>query len=136
MENQAITPTESKPRKNNTWFGKIGSKEDAIKVIKDSSNGFYFLAALQIIIGYFVLGLTTIIDGVIIAVLAFVLWKFRSIVAAVFLLLFSIVSIVVTAINQFGGGTGGSNTILAVLMIWISIRAVQATFKLHKLEKA
>ncbi|MEI6660241.1 MAG: hypothetical protein WCK91_02355 [bacterium] len=136
MENQITTSTDSKPPKKNAWFGKIETKEEALKVIKDSSNGFYFLAALQIVIGYFLLGLPAIIDGVIFAVLAFLLRKFNSMVVAVLLLLLSVGAVVVTAINQFGGGTGGRNTILAVIMIWTSIRAVQATFKLHKLEKS
>lgn len=135
MENQILTPTETKPPKKNAWFGKIETKEEALKIIKDSSNGFYFLAALQIVIGYFLLGLPAIIDGVIFAVLAFLLRKFKSMVVAMLLLLLSVGGIVVTAINQFGGGTGGRNIILALIMIWVSIRAVQATAKLHKLEK-
>ena len=136
MENQTVPTTETKPPKKNAWFGKIETKDEALKVIKDSSNGFYFLAALQIIIGYFLLGLPAIIDGVMFGVLAFLLRQFRSMVVAVLLLLLSVGGVVVTAINQFGGGTGGRNTILALIMIWVSVRAVQATFKLHKLEKS
>ncbi len=135
MENQIVVTKEQKPPKKNAWFGKIETKEEAIKVIKDSANGFYFLAALQIVIGYFLLGLPAIIDGAMFGVLAFLLRQFKSMVVAVLLLLLSLGGAVVTAINQFGGGTGGRNTILALIMIWVSIRAVQATFKLRKLEK-
>ena len=135
MENQTGATIGSKPPKKNAWFGKIETKEEAIKVIKNSSNGFYFLAALQIVIGYFLLGLPAIIDGVMFGVLAFLLRQFRSMVVAVLLLLLSVGGVVVTAMNQFGGGTGGRNTILALIIIWVSVRAMQATFKLHKLEK-
>lgn len=135
MENQTIIPAESKPPKKNVWFGKIETKEEAIKVIKDSSNGFYFLAALQIVISYFLLGLPSIIDGVIFAVFAFLLRQFKSMVVAVLLLLLSVGGLVVTGINKFGGGTGGQNLILAVIMIWVSVRAIQATFGLKKFQQ-
>ena len=135
MENQILTPTQTPPPKKNNWFGKIETREEALKVIKDSSNGFYFLAVLQIVIGYFLLGASAIVDSVILAILAFLLRKFNSMVVAILLLLLSLAGIVVTGINRFGGGTGGRNIILAVIMIWVSVRAVQATLKLHKLEK-
>lgn len=122
------------PKKKNAWYGKIETKDEALKVIKDASNGFYFLAALQIILGYFIMGTEAIIDGVLFAVCAFLLRKFNSRVVAVILLLLSIGGLVVTAINKFGGGTGGQNIILAVIMIWTSIRAIQATFGLQKFQ--
>lgn len=133
MDDQITTTAET--TKRNNWFGKIETREESLKIIKDSSNGFIFLAALQIVIGYFLSGLPAIIDGVIFAVLALLLRRFKSILVAVLLLLLSVGGIVVTAINRFGGGTGGRNIILALIMIWVSIRAVQATIKFHKLKK-
>ena len=130
MENSIPVP----PKKKNAWYGKIETKEEALKVIKDASNGFYFLAALQVVLGYFIMGTEAIIDGVLFAVCAFLLRKFNSRVVAVILLLLSIGGLVVTAINKFGGGTGGQNLILAVIMIWTSIRAIQATFGLRKFQ--
>lgn len=130
MENSIPMP----PKKKNAWYGKIETKEEALKVIKDASNGFYFLAALQIVLGYFIMGTEAIIDGVLFAVCAFLLRKFNSRVVAVILLLLSVGGLVVTAINQFGGGTGGRNIILAVIMIWTSVRAIQATFGLKKFQ--
>ena len=61
MDNSIPVP----PKKKNVWFGKIETKDEALKVIKDASNGFYFLAALQIVLGYFIIGAETIIDGII-----------------------------------------------------------------------
>ena len=123
------------PKKKNTWFGKIETRDEAIKVIKDASNGFYFLAALQIVLGYFIMGALAIVDGVIFAVCAFLLRKFNSRVVAVILLLLSVAGLVVTGMNKFGGGSGGQNLFLAVIMIWVSIRAIQATFGLKKFQQ-
>ena len=131
MDNSIPVP----PKKKNAWFGKIETRDEALKVIKDTSNGFYFLAALQIVLGYFIMGTEAIIDGVIFAVCAFLLRKFNSRVVAVILLLLSIGGLVVTGINKFGGGTGGRNLFLAVIMIWISVRAIQATFGLKKFQQ-
>lgn len=130
MDNTIPVP----PKKKNAWYGKIETKEEALKVIKDASNGFYFLAALQIVLGYFIMGASAIVDGVIFAVCAFLLRKLNSRVVAIILLLLSVGGLIVTGINKFGGGTGGRNIILAVIMIWTSIRAIQATFELRKFQ--
>ncbi|MBI2042478.1 MAG: hypothetical protein HYT21_01910 [Candidatus Nealsonbacteria bacterium] len=122
------------PKKKNTWFGKIQTRDEAIKVIKDASNGFYFLAALQIVLGYFIMRPEAIIDGAIFAICAFLLRKFNSRVVAIILLLLSIGGLIVTGMNNFGGGAGGQNLILAVIMIWVSIRAIQATFGLRRFQ--
>ncbi len=132
MENKIPAPNPTPQPKKNIWFGEIETREEALKVIKDASNGFYFFAGLQIVLGYFIMGASAIVDGVIFAVLAFLLRKFNSMVIAIFLLLLSVAGIVITGINRFGGGTGGRNIILAVIMVWVSVRAIQATFKLHK----
>ena len=131
MENSIPVP----PKKKNAWYGKIETKEDALKVIKDASNGFYFLAVLQIALGYFIMGTEAIIDGAIFAVCAFLLRKFNSRVVAVILLLLSIGGLIVTGMNKFSGGAGGQNLILAIIMIWVSIRAIQATFGLKKFQQ-
>lgn len=130
MENSIPVP----PKKKNAWYGKIETKEEALKVIKGASNGFYFLAVLQIVLGYFIMGASAIVDGVIFAVCAFLLRKLNSRAVAIILLLLSVGGLVVTGINKFGGGTGGRNIILAVIMIWTSIRAIQATFGLRKFQ--
>lgn len=125
------------PKKKNFWsgsFDKIETKDEALKIIKNTSNGFYFLAVLNIILGYFIVGISAIIDGVILAIMAFLLRKFNSKIAAIILLLLSIVGLIVTVTNKISGSTGGQNLVLAVIMIWLSIRAIQATFGLRKLQ--
>jgi len=56
-------------------------------------------------------------------------------VVAIILLLLSVGGLVVTGINKFGGDTGGRNLFLAIIMIWVSIRAIQATFELKKFQQ-
>lgn len=119
-------------KKKNSWWGVIETKEDAIAVISGSSKGFYLIAVLYCVLGYFV-GSSIIFDGVLYAIFAYLLHKFKSRIAAICLLLLSLISLVSTLDNKFGSGTGGKNIILAACMIWISIRALQATFKLKKL---
>ena len=121
---------ESKKRPG--MFGRIETKEDALKVIKDTAIAFYVVAALQIVLAFFV-GFSVIIDGIIYVVLAFLLQKLNSRVVAVLLLIVTGIGAVFTFMNRFGGGQGGRNIFLALVMIWASIRAVQATFSLNKL---
>ena len=66
MDNQTQVPPQvaaEQPKKKNSWFGKIETKEEALKVIKDSSYGFFFLAVLQAVIG-FALGMNLWLDAI------------------------------------------------------------------------
>jgi hypothetical protein len=57
-------------------------------------------------------------------------WQSR--VAAVLLLLVTGIQGLVTILNRLGVTTqGGTNIILAFIMLVIAVRAVEATFKLH-----
>ena len=119
-------------KKRPGMFGKIETKEDALKVIKDTAIAFYVVAALQIVLAFFI-GLGAIIDGFIYIVLAFLLQKFNSKIVAALLLVITGIGVVFTFMNRFGDGQGGRNIFLALVMIWASIRAVQATFSLSTL---
>jgi uncharacterized membrane protein HdeD (DUF308 family) len=125
-----MSSQESKKRPG--MFGKIETKEDALKVIKDTAIAFYVVAALQIVLAFFI-GLSAIIDGIIYIVLAFLLQKFNSRIVAVLMLILTGIGVVVTAMNRLGSGQGGRNILLALVMIWASIRAIQATFRLNTL---
>ena len=120
-------------KKKNFWGKEIKTEEDAIKTIKDVSNGVFLVAALQIVIGFFFLP-AAVLDGLVLGVLAFLLRKFKNRAVAIILFLFSILALVVTGINNFGGGTGGKNIILTIILIIISIQAIRATFKLKELK--
>jgi hypothetical protein len=117
--------------KKKVWFSKIESRDDALKMVKDASMAFFFIAGLQAALS-FLLGYEILFDAVIYAVGGFFLRRSNSRVAAVILLLLAIVSIGVTFANKVGANLGGgSNIFLALIVLWAAIRAVEATFKLH-----
>ena len=112
-------------------FTKIKNKDDALKIIKDSSIVFFFVAALQAGLGFFIAP-SLIIDGILYAILAAILLKWKSRIAAVFLLLLGSAALVMTVLNKIGvTAEGGNNIILAIIIFWVAIRAVEAAFKLH-----
>lgn len=126
--------TNSTPKKR--MFSKIETREEALDVIKDSSNGFFVVAGIQIVIGIILMP-SIILDGVVFAVLGLMLRQLNSRIVAVLLLLVSIGSFVMTSMNKFGvTSEGGGNIFLAGLMVYVSIRAIQATFKYHLLLKS
>jgi ABC-type sugar transport system permease subunit len=113
-------------------FTKIETRADALRTIKDACRAFLVVAAIQFVIGVF-LAPSMIIDGLVFAALAFILMKWKSKIAAVILLLFSTGVVVVTVLNLLGiTSEGGSNVILALIVLIVSIRATEATFKLRR----
>ena len=112
-------------------FSRIETREDALNVVRESSTGFFVLAAIQGGLGFFVAP-SLLIDAVAFLVFGAVLRKWHSRTAAVLLLLFSLGSGSVTVMNRLGMmSEGGSNVILAAITLIIAVRAVEATFKLH-----
>lgn len=112
-------------------FSKIESREDALKVTKDSAGGFFVVAAIQGGIGVF-LAPSLLVDAALLALLAAILRTWESRVAAVLLLLLSLGMVVTTTLTKLGmAQAGGSNIFLALIVLWAAIRAVQATFLLH-----
>jgi hypothetical protein len=68
---------------------------------------------------------------------AFFLHKFKSRVAAILLFLMACLSFVVTILNKIGAyNQGGGNIILSFIVLVISVRAIEATFKLQGQFKA
>jgi hypothetical protein len=112
-------------------FSKLATREDAVKAARDCAYGFIAVAAIQALLGAFIApGL--LFDAAIMAVLAFILLKWHSRTTAVLLLLMSLLALGVTVSNRLGvTAQGGNNIFLAVLMVVVSIRAIQATFALH-----
>lgn len=117
-------------KKKSSMFAKIESRDDALKVIKDASIGFFFIAVLQAGLGFFVAP-SLMIDAVLYAILAGVLLKWKSRIAAVLLLLLAGGALVMTFLNMIGAtAMGGSNIILGLVILWAAVRAVEATFRL------
>jgi hypothetical protein len=73
-------------------------------------------------------------DSILYAVLGFALLKTESRVAAIVLFLYSTANLIMTFANAASENpSGGTNYTVALLIFGFSIRAVQATFKLHRI---
>lgn len=118
-------------KKINELLTKIKGKEDALKVIEASSLVFFIVATLQACFGFFSAP-SLIKDAILYALLAVILLIWKSRVAAVSLLFLSGVALAITTLNKAGvAAEGGNNIILSVIVFWVAIRAVEATFKFH-----
>ena len=114
------------------WINKIKTIDQAKSIIRDTSKGFYAIAVIMALAS-FILGGWLLLDSAICAGLGFWLQRRDSLIAATILLIYSLYAIIHTTMNKFGGGEGGRNIVLAVMVLWASIRAVQATYKLPKI---
>ncbi len=112
-------------------FSRIESREDALKMIKDTAIGFFFIAAIEAVIGCFFVP-SLFFDAFLYAILATVLLKWKSRISAILLLLVSMGALAMTLLNMLGvTEVGGVNIVLALLIFWAAIRSVEATFKLQ-----
>jgi hypothetical protein len=113
------------------FFGKLETREDALKTVRDAAYACFFVAALLAVLS-FAFGRAVFIDVGIYLVVGLMLFFLRSRVAAVAFVMVASVSLGVTAANLAGAQLGGgSNIIVAVLMFYAAIRSVEATFKLR-----
>jgi hypothetical protein len=117
--------------KKKGWFSRIESREEALEAIKEVSVGVFVIAGLQSALSFF-FGLSTLFDAVIYAAGGFFLRRFNSRIAAVVLLLLALAGAVVTIANRLGANlASGKNVFLALILLVLSARAVEATFKLR-----
>jgi cobalamin synthase len=115
------------------YFAVPHTIDEADKVIRDSAKGFFVIAGLLALTAFFLSPLV-LIDAAVEAILAFILMKFKSRVAAVVLLGVALGELFQTVLNRFfGEQSGGRNVILAVIVVWAGVRAVQGTFKRRSL---
>jgi hypothetical protein len=118
-------------QKKKGLFSRIETRQDALKQVRDAALGFLFVAGLFGLAGL-LLGPALLGDAVILAVLGLILMKCHSRMAAVLLLLISLGQAGVTVLNRLGvTAMGGKNIFLAIIMVIVAVRAVEATFKLH-----
>lgn len=116
------------------FFAKIASRDDAVDTVQAASIVFVVLPVLEAAVGGFVMP-ALITQAVVLAVLGGILIKWRSRAVAVLLLLCSGLE-VVSIVGPFGFYLlAGTNVYwlvyLALIMLVIAVRAVDATFKLH-----
>lgn len=112
-------------------FGRITTRAEALKVIKDSAIGFFVLAGIQGAVAFFLMPLA-LVDAAAYAILGAGLLIWKSRIAAVLLTILSGVNLVATALNVLQiTSLGGNNIALAVIVFIVAIRSVNATFQLH-----
>ena len=115
------------------WLSKIETRDDALEVVKVASYAFFFVAALQMVLFLAVnSGGALVVAGVALAGGAAL--RLHSRAAAGVLLAVSCVEALATIAKMFGAHPGmGSNIIVAGLMVWVAVRAVQATWALERM---
>jgi len=115
------------------YFGAIDSREQALKVLKEASYAFWFVAVLMT--GAGLLGLKGVLADVsLYAILPIFLFFKQSRVAAVMLFIWSVVVFFLTVGNFLGlNFGGGKNVILALIVSLCSISALRGSFKYHAL---
>ncbi|MDX2027273.1 MAG: hypothetical protein SFW62_01405 [Alphaproteobacteria bacterium] len=120
-------------KKKHIMFSRIENREDALKMVRDVSYGFFFVAVLQTLVGLlFLHDFSVLVDAAIYVVGGLFLLRFKSRAAAVAILLMALLAAGVTGANIGSSRPyGGTNIILALIILWAAIRAVEATFKLH-----
>lgn len=132
----ATEPTAPTPAAKGPWYAAIQSRAQAEQFIKEASGVFFLVVLGQVALAILVAPAIWLDAG---AYLIGSLWLFlgRSRVAAVGLLLLTLLETLATVSNLIGadwlgtGGTGGKNVLVALIVLGVSIRSVEATFKLH-----
>jgi hypothetical protein len=119
-------------------FSKIECRADALKVIKESSIVFLVINTIWGALNVYLFAKFPSsfsgfpYDAALYIFLALMLMFLKSRIAAVLLLFFSGVSVVTTILNILGiTNVGGINIFLALALFWATVKAVEATFKLH-----
>jgi len=113
------------------WFSKIKSKKLATKLIRDGSSVFFVIAGIAFVIGYFIsnkdyeTGVVFMMISIVYAILAGILFKWKSRVAAILIFIMLFVALIST----------NRSIILSLLLCWLAVRLVQATFKLQSKNK-
>jgi hypothetical protein len=114
-----------------SWLSNIKCREDALKVIKQSSMLFYVLAGLNMVLFFIIGWISILFVAVILALGGFFLRKFYSRIAAVIMLLFALFSLGVAIANTVSSGSGGIRIIIVMVMLLSAVRAVDAVFILR-----
>lgn len=112
-------------------YGEDAATANLLKKLKGDSIFFYVIGGLQIGLWFF-LGQLMIVDGVLNITLSFLVYKFKSRVAALFLLGLTLLAILgVIAEIAAGSRAGLIFPIGLIIRLLASIRMVNASFKLQ-----
>ena len=118
-------------RKRRGIFAIISSRDDALHVVTDAAIAFLAAAAVLVAMA-FTHGWQDLADATLYLVLGLLMWRFRSPAAAFALLLVAIMRFFITVGQTIE--TGEVNRIyvlVTVVVLFASIRAIEATLKLQ-----
>ena len=128
-------------KKKTDMFATIEGKDDDLMAIKKSSIVIFFIAVLQIGLGrlHYLIDSTVIInpslifEAILCAILAGILLKWKSRVAAGLLLLLALFELVMAclAVLLWGPDWEANNIFFAMIIVIFAYRALKATSKLH-----
>jgi len=113
-------------------LSKITDRDSALTVIKETSLVFIIVGIYQAVVYYFVGLNVVLIDAFFYVFLGFSLREWKSRIAAVILLIQTSYAATMTIMHYLGyTDEGGVSIILVVAILFVAIRAIEATFKLH-----
>lgn len=120
------------PMKNKfTIFTPIRNEQEALRAISFVAKGVFVLAAIHVLM-MFSNGWRHIIDVIVFVFCGYNLFRWHSKGAAAVLLILSVINTIATIIYVSSVHRDGpNNLVMAFAILYISIRAVEATFKLH-----
>ncbi len=123
-------PAMSRREPKRSRFAKVATRDDAIKIIRETSYVCFAVAALQTVMTILFGGIP--IDGPLYLILGLLLLLLKSRIAAIVLVLLSAATTLVSLANAGGAGLpGGKNFILAGIVFLAAVRSVEAPFKLN-----
>jgi hypothetical protein len=115
------------------WISKIETRDDALEVATVASYAFFFVAALQMVL-YLAVGSGAALVMAGITAAGGAALRLHSRAAALVLLAVSGIEALATLAKMFGAHPGmGSNVFVAGVMVWVAVRAVQATVALERM---
>lgn len=113
------------------WLAWIDSRTQAKSMVKECAIVLFFLAVLQAVLAI-AQGPSLLPAVGVWTIAGLLLWRRASRFAAVLLLLSSLVFVALTLANKSGADFGGgSNVMLALALLWVSIKSVEASFRLR-----
>jgi hypothetical protein len=117
-------------RKRRGIFAIIRSRDDALHVVADAAIAF-LAAAVVLVAMAFLHGWQDLADATLYVILGMLMWRFRSPAAAFALLLVAIMRFFVTVGQTIEtGAVNWTYVLVTIVVLFVSIRAVEATLKL------
>lgn len=111
-------------------FRKIETVSDAEGVIRSASLLVLLYAGVKVILAWFI-GLALLLDALLLALVAVPLLIFKNRFAAIAMLVLISLITLDTVVQAFAGRPSLA-VLIVVLLLWVSVRAVQAAFRLKR----